>query len=103
MTSTTHSKMKRLVTLALALALSPACSSLEIGRRFTVNPNQALKPGHDSKKDVLHKMGSPYRRLTDPKGREIFTYVWTDGEGNGQKCTVAFNKNGLVTFVEVTP
>ena len=103
MTPTNRTTMKRLLTLSLVLILSPACSSLEIGSRFTVNPNQALKPGHDSKKDVLQKMGSPYRRLTDPKGREIFTYVWTDGEGNGQKCTVAFNKNGLVTFVEVTP
>lgn len=103
MTSTKPTSLKLFLVTALILALLPHCASLSLGRPFAVNPSEALKVGHDTKKDVLQKMGAPYRQLTDPRGREIFTYVWTDGEGAGQKCTVAFNKNGLVTFVEVSP
>lgn len=97
---------RQLVPAAGALvliALLSGCSALVLGAPFKVNPTQAIKVGHDAKKDVLRKMGSPYRRLQDPKGREIFTYVWADGKGRGEKCTIAFNKNGLVTLVEVTP
>ena len=87
----------------MIIALLSGCSALSLGAPFKVNPHQAIKVGHDAQKDVLRKMGTPYRRLQDPQGREIFTYIWADGKGHGEKCTIAFNKNGLVTLVEVSP
>jgi hypothetical protein len=76
---------------------------MAIGRRFAVNPQTALKVGHDQKSDVLRKMGQPYRRFVDSEGREVFTYVWADGRGAGQKAIIAFNRNNVVYLVEVVP
>ena len=83
-----------------ALGLGSACSALRLGGKFKVDPLSAIKIGHDTKKDVLHKMGQPKRRSIDSEGREIFTYIWANGEGSGQVCTVAFNKNDVVYVVE---
>lgn len=77
------------------------CASLSLGSRFPINPRQQIKVGHDTEKDVITKMGQPFRRATDAQGRAILTYVWADGKGYGEKCVVAFNKNGLVYVVEV--
>ena len=80
-----------------------ACASTSLGRRFAVNPLDAIKVGHDQKKDILKKMGRPYRRSVDSRGREVFTYLWADGKGAGQKCTIGFNKSDVVYVVEVYP
>lgn len=90
-------------TALLGAALVIGCSPVTIGRPFRVNPYKAIKVGHDSRKDILNKMGNPYRKNVDAKGREIFTYVWADGKGNGRKCVILFNKNNLVALVEVVP
>ena len=92
-----------ILAILLALCFLTQCSPIRLGSRFKVRPTEAIKVGHDHQKDVLKKMGNPYRRSVDPKGRALFTYVWTDGEGKGEKCTVAFNKNGVVALVEVSP
>ena len=87
----------------LGASVAIGCSPVTIGRPFPVNPYKAIKVGHDSRKDILNKMGNPYRKNFDAKGREIFTYVWADGKGNGRKCVILFNKNNLVALVEVVP
>ena len=88
--------------LAIACALA-GCGSMGLGVRFPINPSTDIKIGHDRVADVVRKMGTPYRRFTDAKGREILTYVWADGKGSGQKCVVAFNEAGLAYVVEVAP
>jgi len=95
--------LKTTLALLLTVGLLAQCSPIRLGSRFKVRPTEAIKVGHDHQKDVVKKMGPPYRRSVDPKGRTLFTYVWTDGEGKGEKCTVAFNKNGVVALVEVSP
>ncbi len=99
--------IKRLVRFAatglLAATLLAGCGSVSIGRRFPINPVAELKVGHDQKQDVIRKMGQPYRRFVDSQGHEVFTYVWADGNGAGQKCVIAFNKNNVVYLVEVAP
>ena len=92
-----------LMGIILAVSILTHCSPITLGNRFKVRPTQAVKVGHDHQKDVLKKMGPPYRRNVDPNGRTLFTYVWADGKGSGEKCTIAFNKNGVVTLVEVSP
>ncbi len=87
----------------LVMVLVSSCGSARIGRKFTIDPRGELKVGHDRKSDVLRKMGQPYRKFVDSDGREVFTYVWADGKGGGEKCTIAFNKNGMVYLVEVSP
>ena len=52
----------------IIIALLSGCSALSLGAPFKVNPHQAIKVGHDAQKDVLRKMGTPYRRLQDPQG-----------------------------------
>ena len=91
---------------SLAVLLSSAvagCGSMALGHRFPINPATDIKIGHDRVDDVVRKMGTPYRRFTDAKGRQILTYVWADGDGAGQKCVVAFNEAGLAYVVEVAP
>lgn len=92
-----------LLAVLLTVGFLVGCSPILLGSKFKVRPTEAIKVGHDHQKDVLKKMGNPYRRSVDPKGRTLFTYVWTDGKGSGEKCTVAFNKNGIVSLVEVSP
>jgi len=46
-------------------------------------------------------MGQPFRKSVDARGREIYTYLWADGKGDGVKCIVAFNEEDKVMFVEV--
>ena len=87
----------------LILLLLASCSPLSLGRPFKVHPGVALKPGHDRTEDVLRKMGPPYRHAVDGRGRVLFTYLWADGEGGGEKCVVAFNENGVVSLVELSP
>ena len=82
---------------------STACGPLWLGRRFQADPQTALKVGHDQKSDVLRKLGRPYRSFVDSEGREVFTYLWADGRGNGQKAVIAFNKNNVIYLIEVAP
>jgi len=89
------------IAIFAGLFLLQACAPLSMGRPFRVNPEIALKPGHDSRGDVLSKMGQPFRKSVDAQGREMFTYLWADGKGGGQKCIVLFNKNKTVALVEV--
>jgi hypothetical protein len=92
-----------LITMFAMFAPSLACTSMALGRRFPIDPRSGLKIGHDQKRDVLRKMGQPYRRFVDTEGREVFTYVWADGKGQGQKAIIAFNANDVVYLVEVAP
>ena len=94
---------KKIALITTGLLLLQACAPLSMGRPFRVDPEIALKPGHDSRGDVLSKMGQPFRKSVDAQGREIFTYLWADGKGNGQKCIILFNKNKTVAWVEVIP
>ena len=98
-------KLRRMVLLIVVVLVcgSVACGPLWLGARFPVNPQTDLKIGHDQKSDVLRKMGRPYRTFVDSDGREVFTYLWADGEGNGQKAVIAFNKNNIVYLIEVSP
>lgn len=86
-----------------ALLLTTGCGALVLGRPFGIDPRAEIKVGHDVKNDVIRKMGPPYRRSVDGEGHEIYVYVWADGEGNGQKCIVAFNKNDIAYVVDVAP
>ena len=38
-----------------------------------------------------------------PIGDDAFTYLWADGEGNGEKAVIAFNKNEVIYLIEVSP
>lgn len=89
------------ITALLLLLFMVACASVSLGRRFPIDPAAELKVGHDRKADVLRKMGKPYRSSVDSEGREILTYVWADGDGHGEKCVIALNKNNVVYLVEV--
>ncbi|HET6344628.1 MAG TPA: hypothetical protein VFH51_06830, partial [Myxococcota bacterium] len=89
--------------LAILLAYAVGCAPAVLGRPFTVDPKAEIKIGHDSKTDVVRKLGQPFRRSVDSDGHEMFVYVWADGEGGGQKCVVAFNKNEVAYVVEVAP
>mgnify|MGYP001292637720 CR=1 FL=1 len=96
--------LRHFITIFLtATFLITACGPMTLGRRFKVNPSTDVKIGHDQRKDVLMKLGHPIRKATDTQGREIFTYLWANGEGAGKKCIIAFNKNGVVSVVEVSP
>jgi hypothetical protein len=99
-------KLLRRFVLLIVVALvcgSLACTPIWLGRRFQADPQTALKVGHDQKSDVLRKMGRPYRKFVDSQGREVFTYLWADGNGNGQKAVIAFNKNNVIYLIEVSP
>lgn len=96
-------KTTKLLIISLALFAVTACAPTRIGRNYRVDPRATIKVGYDSKRDVAKKMGPPFRKSVDSQGREIFTYVWADGNGAGEKCIVAFNKNGVAYLVEVYP
>lgn len=91
------------VLLCLGVLALSACSPVVLGRRLGVDPRLTFKVGHHEKADVLRELGEPYRRFTDSQGNEVFTYLWVDGLGGGQKCTVAFNQNNVIYLVEVVP
>ncbi len=92
--------MKRLI-LAAAVLVS-ACAPATIGRRLSADPRSELKVGYDAKADVVKKLGQPYRKTVDSKGHEVWTYAWADGNGAGQKYTVAFNGADVVFLVEAS-
>lgn len=92
----------RCLLLALVFVLG-ACAGPRLGRPFRVDPRVDVKVGFDTKRDVITKMGKPYRTFVDSAGREVLTYVWADGRGGGEKCLIALNKNGLVYLIEVYP
>ena len=98
---------KRIYISWMAIAalglLCTACGPRSIGRSFSLSTAAQIKVGHDQKRDVLKKMGAPLRKTIDGSGGEIFTYLWADGRGSGQKCIIAFNKNGTVSLVQVVP
>ncbi|MEC9071330.1 MAG: hypothetical protein VX938_03085 [Myxococcota bacterium] len=88
--------------LLAASLVTPACGGAQLGRPYP-EPTTTLKVGYDREEDVLAKMGAPYRRTLDSRGRMLFTYLWADGEGAGQSCLVAFNEDGIVSLVDVAP
>ncbi len=88
---------------ALALVLAGGCASTRIGTPFATDPLRELKIGYDQKEDVVRKMGRPQRSFVDSQGHEVFTYLWADGKGHGQKCVIAFNDNNVVYLIEVAP
>lgn len=91
------------IAAIVALATAPACAAITIGRPFGIDLRREIKVGHDQKADVVRKMGEPYRKFVDSQGHEVFTYVWADGKGGGEKATIAFNKNNVVYLLEVVP
>ena len=105
MLRTVFSRIKYLSLFAALsmVLLATACAPRSIGRRFSISTTSKVKVGHDQKRDVLHKLGQPIRRSVDGTGGEIFTYLWADGRGSGHKCIVVFNKNGIVSLVQVIP
>ncbi len=88
-----------LCALVIAAMLS-SCAPLRLGHPFRIAPSK-VKVGHDQKRDVIAKMGPPYRSVIDKRGQEVLTYVWADGRGGGEKCLIVLNKNGIVSVVEV--
>jgi hypothetical protein len=96
-----HSHAKLLIFFFSVLFLSVACAPRSIGRRFSINAATNIKVGHDQKRDVLTKLGPPVRRIIDGSGCEIFTYLWANGKGAGYKSIIAFNKNQIVSLVEI--
>ena len=88
------------VAAGVTLLLSSACGPLVLGSKFQNDPAK-IKVGHDAKKDVLAKLGAPYRTAMDSRGQEVLTYVWADGKGRGEKAIIVLNKNGMVSLVEV--
>jgi len=99
-------RVKRLfliLPVAILLIFSIACAGpLTMGRDFG-NSYLKVKEGYHTKQDVVRIMGEPYKRETDPEGRQIYTYFWADGRGDGQKCVIVFNKKGEVMLKEVFP
>ena len=92
----------RWLCAALLAASLFACGGAQLGRPYP-EPTTTLKVGYDREGDVLAKMGAPYRRTLDSRGRMLFTYLWADGKGAGQSCLVAFNEDGIVSLVDVAP
>jgi outer membrane protein assembly factor BamE (lipoprotein component of BamABCDE complex) len=77
------------------------CVPTFLGRPFSQNPLREVKVGFDQKKDVLRKLGTPYRQHADEYGNTFFVYVWSDGAKQARKCVVMFNSQGLVSIVNV--
>ena len=86
--------------VALLVSAFVGCAPLTLGSPFRTDPEK-IKVAHHTKKDVETMMGQPFRKSVDAKGREIYTYLWADGKGDGVKCIVAFNEEDKVMFVEV--
>ena len=94
--------MKRIALCLFVAATLAGCSPVTVGRRLSADPRSELKVGYDSKPDVVKKLGPPFRKTVDSKGHEVWTYVWADGNGGGQKYTVAFNGADVVFLVEAS-
>jgi|GEM_PF-2691583 len=90
--------MRALITFMLLILLG--CAPITLGSPFKTDPHK-IKVAHHTKKDVEVMMGQPFRKSVDAKGREIYTYLWADGQGGGMKCIIAFNEEDKVMFVEV--
>jgi len=88
--------------LLIISLLSVACGGVQLGQPYP-EPTTTLKIGYDREEDVLAKMGPPYRRTLDSRGRLLLTYIWADGQGAGQSCLVALNEDGIVALVDVAP
>ena len=82
-------------------SISVGCAPAFLGRPFSQNPTREVKVGFDQQKDVLRKLGAPYRQHTDEQGNLFFVYIWSDGEQSARKCIVMFNPQGLVSIVNV--
>lgn len=90
----------------LVLALTLVCTScfpLSLGRRFASDPQKVVKVGFHQEQDVVDLLGRPYRRTIDADGRVLLVYLWTDGEGAGEKCVIGFNELGVAHSLEVSP
>ncbi len=79
------------------------CATVSLGRQFAADPRTTVKVGLHSKQDIVAAVGPPVRTFLDSRGREVFTYLWADGRGAGEKCLIAFNENAIVYLVECTP
>ena len=93
------------LSLALTgvLAFTVACFPVQLGRSFQADPRTTIKVGFHQEGDVLALLGRPYRKTIDPMGRTLLVYLWTDGDGAGEKCVIGFNEVGLVHSIEVSP
>lgn len=91
------------LSFTVALALLAGCAGAHIGRPLPVDPRETLKVGHHRKSDAVRELGQPYRVSTDSRGRELLTYVWADGAGEGNKCIIALNENEVIYLVECMP
>ena len=96
-------RLNPLVILFVGVTLLLGCFPVQLGRGFQTDPRTTIKVGFHQEGDVLALMGRPYRKTIDPSGRTILVYLWTDGDGDGEKCVIGFNEVGLVHSVEVTP
>lgn len=79
------------------------CFPVTLGRGFQTDPRTTLKIGFHQEGDVVALMGRPFRKSIDASGRTILVYLWTDGEGDGEKCVIGFNDIGVIHSIEVTP
>ena len=77
------------------------CAPAFLGSPFSQNPLREVKVGFDQQKDVLRKLGTPYRQHADEQGNTFFVYVWSNGVQKARKCIVMFNPQGFVSIVNV--
>ena len=96
-----HTQLSRtFVALALCFSLVGGCANNSLGLRYPA-PETTIKLGHDTVSDVVTKMGSPFRRSIDSKGRKVLTYVWADGAAESRTCIIAFNIDGIAAILDV--
>lgn len=97
-----RTRLIRIVTTTcLALSfLALGCASNSLGLRYP-SPAKTIKLGYDTESDVVKKMGRPFRRSIDTKGRTILTYVWADGNSASRTCIVSFNADGIAAILDV--
>jgi len=93
--------IRLITTAALGLTLlATGCANNSLGLRYPA-PSKTIKLGYDSEADVVQKMGPPFRRSVDSKGRTILTYVWADGGSQSRTCIVGFNAVGIAAVLDV--
>ena len=72
------------------LLLSAGCANLTIGRPFSMNNVQRIRPGFTTKSEVTTMMGEPLHNVAGPEG-EIWVYRYLDGKGRAQELVLSFN------------
>lgn len=97
----TRSPVLIAVLLISLLGVNSACLPTHLGHPFSPDPERELKVGFDQKRDVIRKLGAPYRTHSDEQGNTLFVYLWSDGDRRGRKCVIMFNTQGVVSIVNV--